>query len=122
MNIELLNIKNEKIVLVNSSKEIIKDTNTALDFFANINYEYETYKIAINKEAFTKEFFDLKTKIAGDIFQKVVNYNFKLGIYGDFKNIESKALRDFILESNKGNYYCFVNSKEEAIEKLLEYK
>ncbi|MFZ2340826.1 MAG: DUF4180 domain-containing protein [Bacteroidales bacterium] len=65
-----------------------------------------------------KDFFDLKTKIAGDILQKFSNYRMKLAIIGDFSAIKSKSLRDFIRESNNAGTINFVGSMEEAMVKL----
>jgi len=44
----------------------------------------------------------------------------KLAIVGDFTNIKSKSLGDFIRESNRGRTVNFVSSVEEAVEKLTK--
>lgn len=119
MKEELIVKSNRKIISIFSEIAIIENTGDALDIFGSAKYNNDTELIIINKESFTSEFFDLKTKIAGDIFQKIVNYGMRLAIYGDFKNIKSKALNDFIYESNNGKYYYFVETKEEAIERLI---
>lgn len=60
----------------------------------------------------------LSTRIAGEILQKFINYQFKFAIVGDFSGYTSKPLKDFIYESNKGRDIFFVSSEEDAIEKL----
>lgn len=65
-----------------------------------------------------EKFFDLKTKIAGDVLQKMINYNKRIAIIGDYSHYTSKSLRDFIYESNKGNVMFFVEEKDEAIKRL----
>ncbi|MFA6984095.1 MAG: DUF4180 domain-containing protein, partial [Sedimentibacter sp.] len=72
----------------------------------------------LNKSAICEEFFDLKTKLAGDILQKFVNYHVKIAIVGDFSVYTSKSLRDFIYESNKGKTIFFLQDEKQAIEKL----
>ena len=47
-----------------------------------------------------------------------VNYDTKVAIYGDYSKYTSKPLKDFIYESNEGNDFYFVSTKEEAIERL----
>jgi hypothetical protein len=42
----------------------------------------------------------------------------KVAIVGDFSVYTSKSLRDFIYESNKGKCIFFLNSEEQALEKL----
>jgi len=106
------------IAVINSQEILIKDVSSALDLIANVSYETKCYRMAINKSAVAEEFFDLKTKLAGDILQKFINYDTKLAIYGDYSMYTSKALRDFIYESNNGNDIYFVADEESAIEKL----
>ena len=64
------------------------------------------------------DFFDLSTKIAGGILQKLINYKMKLAIIGDFYAYESKALKDFIHECNTGNNIFFVEDEAQAIYSL----
>lgn len=52
--------------------------------------------------------------------QKFINYGFKIAIYGDYSKYTSKPLKDFIYESNSGKNIFFVNTQEEAIEKLKQ--
>ena len=65
----------------------------------------------IDKSNITEEFFDLKTKLAGEILQKYVNYQVKLAIVGDFDGYSSKSLKDFIYECNNGKHVFFVKQK-----------
>ncbi len=60
----------------------------------------------------------LKTRLAGEILQKFVNYNIKVAIIGDFTTYTSKSLRDFMYESNKGKDIFFSPSVNDAIEIL----
>ena len=52
---------------------------------------------------------------------KVINYQTKFNIYGDYSKYTSKPLKDFIYESNKGNDIYFQPSACLAVEKLAEY-
>ncbi len=61
------------------------------------------------------EFFQLSTGLAGEILQKFTNYHAILAIVGDFSQEQSKPLRDFIYESNKGSHIFFVETEDEAI-------
>lgn len=97
--------------------EIINSTEEILDIMADAGYNGCTGLI-IYSETLNKDFFDLKTKIAGDILQKFSNYRMKLAIIGDFSDIRSKSLRDFIRESNKLSVINFVASLDEALARL----
>ena len=102
MKTEVINKNNVDIAVINSEDILIKDLQSALDLIATIGFETGCSRIVINRSAICEEFFDLKTRLAGEILQKFINYNIKLAIVGDFSVYSSKSLRDFIYESNKG--------------------
>jgi hypothetical protein len=85
---------------------------------ATVRYETGTDRIVLDKAAICEEFFDLKTKLAGEILQKFTNYQVKLAIVGDFSGYTSKSLKDFIYESNHGRKVFFLSTEEEAVAKL----
>ncbi len=109
-------------ILVRSEEVIIKDGQSALDFFMSTRYESGVSRIAINKSAIVEEFFVLSNGILGEILQKAVNYRIKLAIYGNYSHYTSKPLKDFIYESNKGSHVFFAGNEEEAVDKLLGAK
>jgi len=49
-----------------------------------------------------------------------VNYRKRLAIVGDFSEYSSKALQDFIIESNKRGYIIFVSTIGEAKERITK--
>ena len=69
------------------------------------------------QDAFHPAFFDLSTRLAGEILQKFSNYRLLLAIIGDFTSYDSKSLQDFIRESNRLGVIRFVGSLEEALGK-----
>jgi hypothetical protein len=91
---------------------ILNNVQDFLDIVANS----PSRNIVLHKENIIPDFFDLKTKIAGDILQKASNYRISIGIVGEFKNIKSKSLRDFIYESNKTEEILFKENIEDIIE------
>lgn len=97
---------------------LINSAQSALDLIATARYEYGEVKLVIRKEDVLEDFFDLKTRIAGEILQKFVNYNMAVAVVGDFSGYSSKSLKDFIYESNKGRSVFFVESTELAVQML----
>lgn len=49
---------------------------------------------------------------------KVINYQTKFNIYGDYSKYTSKPLKDFIYESNSGKDIFFIENEDEAIKML----
>lgn len=117
MNIEITNHNGVFVAELIAQEVIIKEVQDALDIMANAAYAGAT-KLVLHEHNITPGFFDLKTRLAGDILQKFSNYHMPLAIVGDFSKYPSKSLRDFIYESNKGGKVNFVSSIEEAKEKL----
>jgi hypothetical protein len=74
--------------------------------------------IIVHQENIDEQFFDLRSGLAGEMLQKVVNYRLRLAIVGDFSIFESNSLKAFIYESNKSNTIAFVNSIEDALIRL----
>jgi len=118
MKITSIKENNVEIAVVSSSEVLITDVQSALDFMATVSYETGCDRIVLNKSALCDDFFNLKTKLAGDILQKYVNYHVKIAIIGDYSVYTSKSLKDFIYESNKGNSIFFLANEKDGIEKL----
>lgn len=114
---EFREIGNTGITEIIADGMVINNLEDGIDLIGNAYYQgYE--KIIIHKENMIPAFFDLKTKLAGEILQKFSNYRVRLVIVGDFENVDSKSLKDFIRESNKGKLVNFLSSKNEAINRL----
>jgi hypothetical protein len=118
MKITIIKQNNIEIASISSNDLLITDVHSALDFMATVKYEAGCTHIILNKSAICEDFFNLKTKLAGDILQKFINYQIKLAIVGDFSVYTSKSLKDFIYESNNGNSIFFLSNEQQAIEKL----
>ena len=114
MNIEVKN----GIAFVESDTVLISDVESALDLLATVQHKTESNCIAITKASVIEDFFDLSTRLAGEVLQKFVTYQTKLAIIGEYSHYTNKALRDFIYESNKGSHIFFVADEQTAITKL----
>lgn len=120
MNIELLNEQGMAIAAVSGEGKLITDAQSALDLAMTVKYETGAQRILLDKRAVCEEFFILSSGLAGEVLQKFINYQMKMAIYGDFSRYTSKPPRDFIYESNCGKDFFFVETKEEALQKLRE--
>ena len=109
---------NGQPVAVISRTEQIRTAQDALDFMATAQYQYSSTALVIYQESLPEEFFNLKTRLAGEILQKFSNYNMKLAIVGDFSRYQSKALRDFITECNRGRLVFWKAELDEALRAL----
>ncbi|CAH0117685.1 MULTISPECIES: DUF4180 domain-containing protein [unclassified Paenibacillus] len=118
MNITKVEAGGKHIAVASGSEIAIEDVQSAMDLMASVQYETGCDRIVINKSLFSESFFDLKTRLAGEILQKFVTYRVKVAIVGDFSVYSSQSLRDFIYECNKGSHIFFLPTEQQAIEKL----
>lgn len=88
-----------------------KDAND----FMSAAWERDATWVALPVSRLVGDFFQLSTRIAGDVIQKFVNHGLKLAIVGDISAwlAGSKALRDFVYEANRGETALFVNDLDE---------
>ncbi len=98
-----------RVAEVTADSVIVRTPNDALEILMNLSYGHETTKVILHRKNITPEFFDLKTRLAGEILQKVVNYRMQLAIVGDFVGETSESLRAFIVECNRGLYRIDAN-------------
>lgn len=70
--------------------------------------------LAVGVDQLPAGFLDLKTRIAGELLQKVSTYRRRLMVLGDFAET-SGALADFIRESNRGGQVVFVGTVAQGV-------
>ena len=102
---------------IRSEEQFINNVQDVLDLFGELYGQYYD-GIILYERNITHDFFDLQTKLAGEILQKFSNYRIRLVIVGDWSRYTSRSLEAFICESNRGKTVNFSSSLTEAV-KLL---
>jgi hypothetical protein len=74
--------------------------------------------IVLRREDLAESFFDLRSRFAGELLQKVSNYRRRLVLLGEYPEAEGRALGDFIRESNRTGRVVFAPDLERAVELL----
>lgn len=104
-------LKSAEIV---SNDLIISTIEEGANLMADLYYQgYD--RIIIYEHNIIPEFFDLKSKMAGEILQKFSNFRMKLAIVGDFSSHNSKSFTDFKYESNNTKDLHFALSLDEVL-------
>lgn len=119
MKVTILKFKNIPIAILESIESPIATVQDALDLIGDADYQ-GARKIMIKKEHLHSDFFDLKTGLAGDIMQKIINYYKQLAVVGDFSDLRKKSWLDFIYESNKTGQIYFAESTDDAVKFLTK--
>ena len=97
--------------------DMITTPQEMLEIMAEMGYNGCSGMIIL-RDLLHPDFFDLKTGLAGEILQKFSNYRMRLAVVGDFSALSSKSLGDFIRESNKFGTISFVDTIENALDRL----
>jgi hypothetical protein len=117
MEIKSHNLKAGNAAEIISAGIVISNVQDGVDLMGDIYYQGFD-KIIIHSQNITGGFFDLKTRIAGEILQKFSTYSVRLAIVGNFSQYQSKSLADFIYECNNGRQVNFVASVQQAFDKF----
>ncbi len=119
MDTEIISHQNDGLTFleIRSEEQFINNVQDVLDLFGELYGQYYD-GIILYERNITHDFFDLQTRLAGEILQKFSNYRIRLVIVGDWSKYTSRSLEAFITESNRGKTVNFSSSPTEAL-KLL---
>ncbi|KOF13725.1 alpha/beta hydrolase [Ensifer adhaerens] len=106
---QLIEIGNTRVLKCADEGIALRAPADANDFLGDA-WGHEADLLAIPVARLGPDFLNLSTRVAGEVFQKFVNYRMKCAIVGDISDAleASKALRDFVRETNKGSSIWFV--------------
>ena len=76
--------------------------------------------VVVPEQRLGDEFFHLRSRVAGEIAQRFVNYRIGLVVLGDISRYtdDSASLRDFVRESNARQQPWFVRDRAELDDRL----
>lgn len=99
-----------KVLLLAAEDAPIVERPSVIDMISAVaSHQADIVAVPVARQG--SDFFDLKTRLAGEMLQVCVNYGIRLAFVGDLSDqiAASGALRDFVYESNKGNQVWFVD-------------
>jgi len=105
----LLDLDGTPVLLRTADGAPLRTERDALDLIGDAMYHGAAWA-AVPSEVVGEDFFRLRTRVAGEIVQKFVNYRLGLAVVGDISDhtAASSALRDFVVESNRGRQLWFL--------------
>ncbi len=114
MTENLLAIEGRSALVCSAEGALLRGTQAAIDLIGEARSN-GAQMLVVPVERLDPEFFQLRTGVAGEFLQKFVTYQVRIVILGDTSvwAAESKALRDFIRESNEHNAIWFLRSRED---------
>ncbi len=121
MSDTLTTIQGVQILVCAPDGEKLKSEREAVDLIGEALGQ-GAEMILVPVERLEDDFFQLKTRLAGDIIQKFVTYRRRLVILGDISKYlaQSNALRDFVYETNRGTQVWFLKDLQELTDKIKQ--
>lgn len=119
MSDTLTTLADVPVLLCSPEGEQLRSEQDAVDLIGEMMY-YRVTVVVVPVERLSDDFFQLKTRLAGQMVQKFVNYHSRLVVLGNISAYlaQSTALKAFVLEANRGNDLWFLNSLQELEERL----
>jgi hypothetical protein len=101
------------VLVCGDDGEPIASTQDALDVIGAAFSRADVVAVPVCR--FDEQFFVLRTGLAGEVMQKFTNYRMRLAVVGDIsvQVAASTALRDLVVESNRGQQVWFVADLDE---------
>lgn len=99
-------------------KLLVASEQDILDLFAD-SYEYNSSLFLLYESNFHPGLFDLKTGLAGAVFQKVAVYRAKAAVVLDTGIEKNKRFEEYMYECNQGNQVRFFTDREKAVKWLI---
>jgi hypothetical protein len=93
---------------------IIKNERDVLDLIALCG-EYDSNRVLFYQANFSLDLFDLKTKLAGTLFQKLANYRMRGAAVISFDMVEGDRFKELIFECNRGQLFRFFEDRAAAV-------
>jgi len=119
MTAQLLEIGRERCFVAAADGPAVRDAESARSLIEEA-MSHRASVIAVPISRLDPAFFQLRSGLAGEVLQKAVNYGFKFAVIGDISAhvAASDALRDFVIESNRGRSIFFVPDLSALAERL----
>jgi Domain of unknown function (DUF4180) len=121
MSDSFLDLKGIQVYLVSAQGSELRTSQDAVDLMS-VASERRAAFIAIPVDRLGDDFFELRTRVAGEIIQKFVMYGARVAIVGDISEriASSNSLAAFVRESNRGRDLCFVENLQALADRLNE--
>jgi hypothetical protein len=97
----------------------IRSDRDAVDLVTTA-WSHQARFLVIPVERLADQFFQLRTRLAGEMIHRFSIYKLRVAIVGDISRHleESSALRDFVYEANRGSQVWFLAGIEELAKRL----
>lgn len=115
MTYNIVEIDNKKYINIDSIDKKISTQQDVLDV-VSICFENNINTLLLSSKIFSKDFFNLKTGLAGTVLQKFINYSIKFAIVLDSEEKLNDRFREMMMEANNGREFRMFKNNIDAKE------
>jgi uncharacterized protein DUF4180 len=119
MTAQLIEVAGERCLIIDREGAVVRDAGGARDLIEEAMNDRASM-IVVPVIRLDPAFFQLRSGLAGEVLQTAMNYGYKFAVVGDISAhiAASDALRDFVIESNRGREIFFVPDMQALEERL----
>jgi hypothetical protein len=117
---QVLDVAGQRCLLADESGPVVRDADGGRILIEEALSERARI-IAVPAARLDTSFFQLRSGLAGEVLQKAANYRLKFAVIGDISAhvAASDALRDFVVECNRGDSIFFIPDLQALRESLV---
>lgn len=113
MNMQVMKYGNTVYLEAMPRQKLIENEHDAVDVIG-VCGEHNSTRLLLYAENLTDQFFDLKTRVAGQILQKFMNYGIRAALVLSPDFVQQGRFAEMALEANRGRYFGIFHDKAEA--------
>lgn len=119
MHYRLTQISSHRVLVQSDCASSLMQESDALDLVILARQHRADY-IVVRAQSLHHDFYRLDSGFAGAFLQKLMNYGIRIAVVGNIDEwlVQSKALREFVLESNCGKWVWFVATEQDLMRRL----
>ena len=118
MNTKLQEAMGTCFVEADPERIIVRCEQDAVDLVAICGGQ-DTQKLLLYAVNLTDEFFDLKARLAGQVLQKLANYNIQMAAVLPLELWQQGRFRELANESNRNRHVGIFQTRDEAVAWLM---
>lgn len=119
MEFQIVDDGSRRCLEVISAERPLGSEQDALDL-VGLCWEHSVSALLLPLAALSPAFFDLRTKVAGDMIQKFINYGIRAAAVIPQDVPATDRFREMAAEANKGTHFRIYESRQDALAWLTD--
>lgn len=119
MKFQIMDSGHGRYMEILAAAKPLSTENDAIELIS-LCLEHNTTALLIHSAALSEDFFRLKTRVAGNMIQKFINYGIKAAILVPREALRQERFKELALEINKGHHIRLTDHQEDAATWLIQ--